>query len=227
MKNKGLWLTLFGLGIGAAGSYYLVKTRHEVQQHGPPFRKRVYGQSREMIDAFGELWHRPEDIGSLRENRAIGHPLADKIMLAVAGANGSGSLGQMHVRYAVQQGLSLDEAQSLLHGQVAHATVDEAPALFFARHYAETQGHPDPDLVQRLVDTYGSRTARDIMTYIRLLTFTSLVGNTVDALISRLMGCPCADSTLSGELGVVTVFSLGVLPLAPALAVRAVMARAE
>ncbi|MGI5916758.1 MAG: hypothetical protein ACOX9A_09970 [Anaerolineae bacterium] len=222
MKNKGLWLAL-GLGIGAAGSYYLLKTRHKVRTQCPPFRKRVYSDSREMIEAFGDLWHRPEDIRSLRENGAIGHPLVDKIMLAVAGANGSGSLKRAHMRYAMRHGLNQAEIESLLRGEVEHATVDEAPALFFARHYVETGGHPDPDLVQRLVDTHGARTARDIITCIRLLTFAGLVGNTVDALVSRILGRPSEDTTLSGELGVVTTFSLGVLPLLLVLGVRSAL----
>ncbi len=220
-RGKRSWWVLLGLGLGAAGAYLLGKAYVNARERQPSFQKEVYESEEGMLEAFRALWRDPGALKSLWTNPRIDHPFAEKMMLAVAGAHGDQFYARAPIHYALKQGLTQEEVESLLRGEVEHATVDEAPALFFARHYVEQGGDPDPDLVQRLIDAYGRRTARDIITYVRLVIFVNLVGNTLDAFVSRVLGRPSPSTTFASELSTVAIFGFGIIPLVPVLALRA------
>jgi len=222
-KHRGL-VTLLGLTAGAIVVREAVKAYTKARSACPPFRRRIYSNERHLIDAFTDIWQHPERLVSLRRNSTITRDFAEKLMLTVTGVNGCRYCTYLHSWYGARQGLSAREVTSLLSGDVEHARVDEAPALFFAQQYAEKAGQPDDDLVHRLVDEYGPETARDIVTLIRLMTVGNLVGNTFDALVSRGLGRPAAGSTLRSELLVLGMFCFGIAPLAPVLTLRAVLA---
>jgi len=213
-----------GMVAGVGGSYLAAKAYRKAKAKCPPFSKRVYRSSDELVEAFGEFWRAPGVLRSIRDNSRIDLALAEKIMLAVTGVNGGRHCSYVHARHAMRVGISREEVEALLRGEFEYATVDQAPALFFAQHYAERRGHPDPDLVQRLVDTWGESGARDLVAYIRLVTMGNLVGNTVDALASRVLGQPSPDTTLRDELSVLAVFVFGVLPVMPLLMLCAALA---
>lgn len=220
MKRGRTLPTMVGIVLGLAGSYMAYKAYREAKETCPPFRKRVYSDASELVEAFAEFWHHPEHLRALRASRQIDHPLAEKLMLAVTSVNGSRSSSHAHARYAVRQGLSQQEVEALLRGDVEQVTPQEAPAVSFAQHYAERRDQPDREAVGRLVDAYGSQGARDIVTFVRLITLGNLVGNTFDALISRLLGQPSPDSTLGGELSTAAVFLFGIVPLVPLVVLR-------
>jgi alkylhydroperoxidase/carboxymuconolactone decarboxylase family protein YurZ len=226
-RDRRMCWTILGLGLGAFGAYLLSRAYLKAREAQPLFHKEVYQDKESMLGAFRSLWQHPGALKSLWTNPRIDHPFAEKMMLAVTGAHGDEFYARAHVNYALQQGLTREEVDSLLRGEVEHATVDEAPALFFARHYVEQGGEPEPDLVDRLIDAYGRRTARDVITYVRLVTFTNLLGNTIDAFVSRVLGRPALSTTLAGELSTLAVFFFGMVPLMPLLALRAALAPAE
>ncbi len=226
MKAKRVIFSVLSAAAGAMAAYYLAQTYQRAKAKCPPFRKRTYTSARELIDEFGVFWHQPELLLSMRENPVITPAFAEKLMLTVTGANGCRYCAGVHSQLAQRLGLSSDEVGSLLQGDIGQGTVDEAPALFFAQQYATTGGHPDADIARGLADTYGPRTARDIISHVQLMTIANLVGNTFDALLSRILGKPSPETTLSSELAVLAVFALGIMPLAPVLAVRARMAYA-
>lgn len=226
-EDKRAWWAILGVGLGAAGAYLLARSYLKAREGQPPFHKAVYEGKESALEAFKVLWRDPGALKSLWTNRRIDHPFAEKMMLAVTGAYGDECYSLAHINYALRHGLTRKEVESLLRGEVEHATVDEAPALFFARHYVEQRGGPDPDLVQRLVDAYGRRTAKDVITYIRLISFASLTGNTLDAFVSRMLGRPALSTTVADELSMLVVFAFGMVPLIPVLAVRAALAPAE
>lgn len=223
MKRKGWW-TLLGLVAGAAAAWWLARAYQAAREKCPPFRRRVYADSQRVIDAFGQFWRNPDDLKALRNNERLDRRFAAKIMLAVTAVNGCRYCSYAHTRHAIHEGLSQEEVSSLLRGDMEHATLDQAPALFFAQHYAEQCGQPEADMIQRLMDTYGAQTAHDMITYIRLITLGNLVGNTFDALVSRVLGNPSPDTTLRSELSVLAVFGFGIVPLMPLLALRAAWA---
>jgi hypothetical protein len=227
MKAKHTWLTLIGMGLGLAAAYRVTRIRHANQAAGATFERRTYRGGRELVGAFAAFWRYPADIWSLRANPDLSHPLIDKLMLTVSGGVGTRFGNSAGVRYARARGLSHAEIDALLRGELGPATTEEAPALFFARHWVETAGPPDADVAQDLVDAYGARTAHDVVTCLRLFYLTALVGNTADALLGRLLGRPSPQSTLRGELETLGCFLFGVVPLVPVALLRGSLAVAD
>ncbi len=100
----------------------------------------------------------------------------------------------------------------MLSGGFDNAPKEQLEALLFAQHYADTNGNPDTDVKQKLVDTYGEEKTKDIMASIFMMNLTNLHGNTAEALGLRLKGKAVEDSSLWQELAV-TVNFFKVMPV--------------
>lgn len=149
-----------------------------------------------------------EIINHMSELRQAAHAgrvskaFAEKIMLVVSRVNGCRYCSYGHSRAALSAGVSEAELQNLLSLDLGTFPINEVVALTFAQHYAESNCQPDPNAWQRVVAYYGEETANDILVYLRMITFGNLLGNTFDALLSRITGKPVPDSSLRSELGV-------------------------
>jgi len=220
--KRGIGLVV-GLGVGLWVAGYVQESLKKSRFATTAFRKRTYSDLHELIDAVKPFWRDPTLLRSLRENDEIDPLFAERMMLVVTGVNGCRYCSFAHLRYAQELGLEQSEIDALLGGNLGEGDmlVHEAPAIYFAAHYAETGGHPETSQVESLLDIYGQRTARDIVSYLCLITMANLVGNTFDALLSRLAGQPAPDSALMDELGTLSVFAFGLLPLAPVIVARA------
>jgi hypothetical protein len=64
----------------------------------------------------------------------------------------------------------------------------EATALLYAQHWAETRGQPAPEARQRLIAAYGAEAAAHIEGVLRPIMLGNYWGNTFDALLYRLSG---------------------------------------
>lgn len=221
MKTKGSFWAVLGWTAGLVGAYYVARAYRATKTTCPPFRKRTYVSSRQLIADFSDFWEHPEQLRALRANPLLRPPLTAQIMLAVTGANGCRFCAAAQTRFALQQGLDAEQVDSLLAGRVEHVIAENAAAVFFAHQYAAQQSAPDSDLVRKLVEQYGQETAQDLVNYVRLVSIGNLVGNTLDALISRSMGKPNATTTLRNELAILAIFAFGIAPLMPVLALRA------
>jgi AhpD family alkylhydroperoxidase len=189
------------------------------QTQGTYFSKRIYTPRSLIEDFLDILDHFPEFRSAVRSQR-ISRAFTEKIMLAVTAVNGCRYCSHGHARMALASGVSPEEVDLLLSGEVGHVSPDQAPALFFAQHYAESEGHPDPAMVKTLVETYGQERARDILAHIRMITLGNLSGNTFDALLSRLRGRPAEDSSLGSELWTLVLLVLGTPILALGIVVQ-------
>jgi AhpD family alkylhydroperoxidase len=174
------------------------------------FNKRIYTLPA-LREAVREIISHFDDLRAASRGGRIGKALAEKIMLAVTQVNGCRYCSYGHSRAALAVGVSEAELQKLLQGEIGDFPEQEAVALAFAQHYAESGCQPDPASVQRLVDYYGPEAARDIHAYLRMITFGNLLGNTFDALLSRAAGKPAPGSRLLDELSVL----LGVFFIMP------------
>ena len=183
------------------------------------FSKRIYTPHSLLQDFRDILAHFHEFRSAVRSKR-ISKAFAEKIMLAVTAANGCHYCSYGHAKTALASGVSQEEVDLLLSGEVGHASPEEAPALFFAQHYAESDGHPAPEMMQKLVETYGPEKARDILAHIRMITLGNLSGNTFDALLSRLRGHPAEGSSLGNELATLALLVLGTPVLALGIIVK-------
>ncbi len=111
-------------------------------------------------------------------------------MMAVTGVNGCRYCSHVHTKMALESGCSPHEIQAILNQDLGQCREDEAIALAFAQHYAETKDTPSLDAFRRVRKYYGRERARDILHYIQMITIGNLAGNTLDAFRSRLSGHP-------------------------------------
>ena len=167
----------------------------------PSFNKRIY-----TFPAFKAdvrlIFDHMDDLREASRSGRISKAFAEKLMLVVSQVNGCRYCCYGHSRAALGAGVSESELQSLLALELEVFSQGEVTALIFAQHYADANGQPDPSAWQRLVVYYGEETARDILAYLRMISFGNLLGNTFDALLSRAGEKPAPGSSLWGEINV-------------------------
>jgi AhpD family alkylhydroperoxidase len=208
MAKKQTGYALLGAAFGLAIAAVLTEVYQRAKAICPPFQRRVYSDGRRLLDDLRVLVRHPWMLSAMRSNPMLSRSLVGRIMLAVTGVHGCRHCSYAHTKYALRQGVGGDEAARLLTGEFDDVPMNEVPAILFAQHYAESGGNPDEAAIRRLVEHYGSATARDLLTLVRLVTMTNLIGNTFDALMSRLLGRPSPDSTLHNELTILLLAAL-------------------
>jgi AhpD family alkylhydroperoxidase len=150
------------------------------------FKKRRY---RNPKDIFVDLWFPIRNRRRLREMRRkklVSTAFQERLMLAVTAVNGCRYCSWFHTRQALENGLAEEEIRNLLAGDVANFPPDEAVALVYAQHWAESDAHPDPEAVERLQQTYGPQKTEAIHLILRMIRLANLLGNSWDYLIYRI-----------------------------------------
>jgi AhpD family alkylhydroperoxidase len=176
------------------------------------FHKRFHTPRTFLRDLRDIVAHMPEFKDTVRGGR-VSRALAEKIMMAVTQVNGCRYCAYFHTRMALREGIPPDELEKLLALELGHFPQEEAVALAFAQHWAETGGHPDPEAERRFREQYGARTSADILNWMRMIQFGNLAGNTVDAFLSRLQGAPARESNPLGEFVLFVLCAPFTLPL--------------
>ncbi|MEO8287019.1 MAG: carboxymuconolactone decarboxylase family protein [Chloroflexota bacterium] len=181
---------------------------------GHTFDKRFYTPRAFLRDAAYLALHLPDMVSAIIGKR-VSRAFAEKVMLAVTEVNSCRYCSYVHTRMALRHGVSARDIQELTGWGIAApaAPTYERVALAFARHFAETEGHSDPQAVRRLRTYYGPAVSRDVLCYIRLITVGNLAGNSVDAFLSRLFGKPARASNPVSELVMFLLFAPFTLPL--------------
>ncbi|OIO96277.1 MAG: hypothetical protein AUK03_04240 [Anaerolineae bacterium CG2_30_64_16] len=150
------------------------------------FRRRIYHGPADLRADFSYIsQHRTLVRRAMRE--LISHAFRERLMLVVTEVNGCRYCSYYHAREALKSGISSAELAALLAGQIpADAPAGEHVALAYAQHWAETDAHPDPEAVQKLIETYGEEKAAAIDLILRMIRVGNLLGNTADYLLYRL-----------------------------------------
>ena len=175
------------------------------------FNKRIYTLPALTADVK-HIFDHMDALRSAARSGRVSRAFAEKIMMVVTSVNGCRYCSYGHSRAALATGISEAELRKLMALDLGNFPENEMVALTFAQHYAEFSCNPDPAAWQRFTSYYGGETANDILTYLRMITFGNLLGNTFDALLSRFTGKPAADSSLWSEVGVL----LGAIWMPPA-----------
>ena len=110
----------------------------------------------------------------------------ERLMLAVTAVNGCRYCSYFHAKEALLAGISETEMELLLGGVVDHCLVEEAAAVLYAQHWAETDANPDPDARLKLAEIYGNDTAAAIELVLRMIRMGNLMGNTWDYFLYRI-----------------------------------------
>ena len=120
------------------------------------FKRRIYSVNafyHLLADAMAHFG----DIRRAHSSKRVSKAFSERIMLAVTEVNGCRYCSYYHTSVALKAGMSEDEIQGMLGGDLSNAPADESVALLFAQHYAETEGHPEEEAYQRLLETYGRK----------------------------------------------------------------------
>ena len=176
------------------------------------YHKRFYTPRGFIRDLAEVVWHLPEIMAMLRTRR-INRAFSEKVMLVITSINDCRYCAYGHTNAALHSGVTEDEIINLMELKIDQFPPEQAVALAFARHYAETGRKSDPEALQRFQEYYGPQISQDILNYMRLITLGNLSGNTADAFISRLKGQPAKDSHFLNELILFVLFAPVILPL--------------
>lgn len=123
----------------------------------------------------------------------------ERIMLAVTEVNGCAVCSYAHTRWALEDGIDPAEVTALLNGDDAMIRPEEAKAIAFGQHYADTQGHPSSGAYREVVDGYGPDRARLIVAAIQVMMAGNVLGLPQSAALSRLRRRPYVNSSLGYE----------------------------
>lgn len=149
------------------------------------FKKRFYTPRTFLHDLRAVLAGLPSFKDTVRSGR-VSRAFAEKIMLAVTRVNGCRYCAYGHTRMALKEGVSPEEIASIMAAELGGFSEEEAVALAFAQHWAETTGRTDPEAERRFREYYGPVVSGDILNWMRMIQIGNLMGNTLDAVRCRL-----------------------------------------
>jgi AhpD family alkylhydroperoxidase len=149
-------------------------------------RRRAYRRPAEFADDFHFIWKRRALVfRTLRQS--IPAAFRERLTLTVTEVNGCRICSYAHARLALSAGASQEELRQLLSGSIPIDTPpEELFALTFAQHWAESDAHPDPEVVEKLVEKYGATQAEAIQIVLYLIRMGNLLGNLWDNWLFRL-----------------------------------------
>ena len=179
------------------------------------FKKRIYSTAifRSLLE---EAVIHFADVRQAEKHQHISKGFSERIMLAVTEVNGCKYCSYVHTKNALEEGMSEDDVHMMLSGDLSEAPAEENTALLFAQHYAESIGKPEEAASQKLLETYGEASTRDILAIIRTIMVANLHGTALEALGDRIKGKPAEGTTFWQEFSIV----LGIFFFIPEILVR-------
>lgn len=152
----------------------------------PVFPRRSYASPRQFLaDVVWLFRHRAR----LRQAYTTLSPaFRERLMLAVTAVNRCRYCSFAHTRMALAAGVTNAEIVQILDQTFRDCPPDEAPALAYVQHWAETGAAPGPAMRERLSCEYGTLRAGAIEAVLRMIRAGNLLGNTFDYLLFRVSG---------------------------------------
>ncbi|NLB35489.1 MAG: carboxymuconolactone decarboxylase family protein [Elusimicrobia bacterium] len=136
-----------------------------------------------------------------------------RLQLAVTEVNGCAACSFQHTQMALQDGMSNDEISSFLSGAGDYTKPEEAKAIMFAQHFADSRGLVEKSAYETIEKEYGINEASIILSSVQMMMAGNIYGIPFSAFLSRLQGKPYRKSSLFYELRMI-VMGFVFLPLA-------------
>jgi len=147
------------------------------------------------------------------KSQLVDKRFVERLQLAVTEVNGCALCSYGHTKMALRQGISSEEIKSFLSGGDTFIKPEEAKAILFAQHFADSRGYPKKYAYDAIVKEYGEEKARIILSAIQMITIGNMYGIPISAFHSRLKGKPYKGSTIFYELKM-QILGLLILPIA-------------
>ncbi len=148
-----------------------------------------------------------------RKTKLVDPHFVERLQLAVTEVNGCAACSYQHTQMALAQGMSNEEINSFLSGSDDYTKEEEAKAIMFAQHFADSRGFPKKYAYKAIEEEYGKKEARVILSAVQVMIAGNMYGIPFSALLSRFQGKPYKGSTLFYELGLLVIGFLS-LPFA-------------
>lgn len=150
------------------------------------FNKRTYKN-------IGDFWadllfpiKNRHKLREIRQKRLVSSAFRERLMLAVTAVNQCRYCSYFHARQALKSGVPQQDISNLLAGEIDACPPEEAPALAYAQHWAESDSKPDPEAADRLRAIYGEDKAVAINVLLRMIRLGNLTGNFFDYLLYKV-----------------------------------------
>ena len=156
-----------------------------------------------LLELYRALTDVPRAATTLIRNNK--NPVVDKrflkrLVLAVTEVNGCAICSYQHTKMALRQGMSNEEISSFLSGEDTFIIPEEAKAIMFAQHFAESRGTPKQYAYEAIVKEYGAARTAVILSALQVILAGNIYGIAYSSFQSRRQGKAYEGSSLSYEL---------------------------
>jgi len=147
------------------------------------------------------------------KTKLVDNDFVERLQLAVTEVNGCAACSYQHTKMALKQGMSNEEISSFLSGESNFIKPEEAKAIMFAQHFADSRGFPKKYAYDAIEEENGKEKTSIILAASQVMIAGNMYGIPLSAFLSRLQGKPYKDSTLFYELAML-IFGTLCLPIA-------------
>jgi len=144
------------------------------------FTKRKYDSFRQFREDLAFLWANRKRVNALAEGKALDPAFQARLILAVTQANKCTLFSLMVTQHAANAGLSAEETSALMAGDADSVQEEHAPAVLYARHWAQSDGQPDPQATAAMARAYGAETLDQVHFLIRVIHISNRFCNTLE-----------------------------------------------
>lgn len=173
-----------------------------------PINENVNRSEYKRKFSFWELYNAivfiPKAISKLAGNNKshlLSMKFIERLQLAVTEVNGCPACSYQHTKMALRQGMSNEEISSFLSGGDQFIKPEEARAILFVQHFADSRAFPKKYTYDAIVKEYGEEKAAVILSAAQVMIAGNIYGIPYSAFQARLKGLTYTDSSLFYELG--------------------------
>ena len=128
---------------------------------------------------YGAMVFAPRAMSKLAKNKkskVVDTHFVERLQLAVTEVNGCAACSYQHTQMALDQGMSNEEISSFLSGGDGFIKPEEAKAILFAQHFADTTGYPQKSAYDSIVEEYGEDKAKVILAAVQIMITGNMYG---------------------------------------------------
>jgi AhpD family alkylhydroperoxidase len=150
------------------------------------FNKRTYQSPGEFFADIFFLTKNLRQIRGVMRGDLISSAFRERLMLSVTSVYGCRYCTWFHTGEALKSGIEKEEIASLLIGITDDCPQDETVAVLYAQHWADSNTKPDPEVVRKLEQAYGTEMVQIINLVLRIVRLGNLGGNTWKRFLNRI-----------------------------------------
>jgi AhpD family alkylhydroperoxidase len=152
-----------------------------------PFPRRLYASLADFGNDMRFIMGNRPTLKLAMRGDLVSEQFRERLMLMVTQVNGCRYCRYFHAKEALKAGISEDELDCLLEGDIPKdAPREEIEALLYAQHWAEMDTHPDPAVREKILEIYGEEKTAAIEIILRMIRVGNLSGNFADYLLYRI-----------------------------------------